>query len=296
MAIDASRRPDNPPPPQPKPPQPNPDAHKDWQSRHEQNMKRPERSPEARRGADQQPAPRQLGAIDNRQLPGSRPDQAARPGDKPRPSFDLKRGQAERVVVPRTMDADQYRQDQKGPVNLERVRTDFAKQAAQVGDAHRAGKGAVVIDVRLKNAAVDKGSEGMAIERTLRETGRKENVHVRVSVERNGALYKTDGTRLTPPRPPVPPPDPGTGGPERKTVPPKQPGPHVPGRPSAGVPPPQPGTPQPPVTPRTPGQPGGPYPAPNPGQPPRPQPTHPPERHVPVPPRVHVPPPDIHRR
>jgi hypothetical protein len=227
VGIDAHRRPDNPQPPQPRPPQPDSARHADWHARNDASMtrrpersaepRRPERSPDTRqRGTDQQPASRQVPPPDaKRQQPDGRADAGKRPDASGRLSTDYRdwpkapavHEQPKLRVVHETRDVNQWRAQPGGPVHLDRVRSDFTKdvkhQAGLQKDSGQAG--GLMIDVRLKNVGVGKGSEAVAIQRAMTDVGRKDGVLIRVSVERNGGLCTPGGQQLTPsaPRPPA---------------------------------------------------------------------------------------------
>ncbi|MBE1494860.1 hypothetical protein H4696_001960 [Amycolatopsis lexingtonensis] len=220
MAFDQVRRPDVPPPPQPKPPQPDAAKHADWNARNENTMtRRPERTPDVR---PHQPAP-----VDGGRNPDVRADAGVRPEVKGQLSTDHRQWRSELRVVRETRDVKQWRGKPDGPVQTDRVRADFTKDVKQQAELQKGRAGGVLIDVRLRNVAVGKGSEAAALQRTLTDIGRKEGVLVRVSVVgRDGGLYSPNGPRLTPPGP-------------RPILPslPVPPGPRTPGQPPRPHPP-----------------------------------------------------------
>ncbi|UJW31984.1 hypothetical protein L3Q67_43680 [Saccharothrix sp. AJ9571] len=148
-----------------------------------------------------------------------RSDPAGKPGDQGKLATDWKVWRAELKTVVETKD---FKASQGGPVDVNRLKADFAKEVKQQAD-QRKGSGGVLFDVRLRNVGTGKDSEAVKIQTALKDVGRDAGVLVRVRVEdANGKLRAPEapadrrgGSGSPPPRPPweLPPPQPQRGRP-----------------------------------------------------------------------------------
>ncbi|MGC7097402.1 hypothetical protein ACPZ19_22235 [Amycolatopsis lurida] len=105
-----------------------------------------------------------------------------------------------RAEVKRVVEAKDYKPPRGGPVDVDRLKADFAKEVKQQAE-QRKGPGGMLIDVRLRNVDTGKNSEAVRIQAAFKEIGRNAGILVRVRVEdANGKLVPPEGP---PPRRPA---------------------------------------------------------------------------------------------
>jgi hypothetical protein len=244
--VDRPKPPDVPKPAVPAPPDATKMSHTDWQTKHERNMpQRPEK-----------------GSADTQGKRGDRPSDVQKPTDATAPQrrpdakagtlWTLPRpkdGKVEIKTVIDRIDVAQYRTKPGGPVDMQRLKTDIAKEIKHQAE-QRKGPGGVLVDVRMRNVQFGKGSEAAAIRLNLVDIGHKDKIVVRFTVQdASGRVRNVEGMPLgrpALPKQPVIVPDPPGGGPGK---PGPAPGPRRTEKP--GVPQQPPAVPPPHVVPPT---------------------------------------------